>query len=375
MKIHKNNTKKFLLILIAFYWLCISACMRSRKNALEEPAPPSAEKVTASEPKADEAKEGGTLSVITNLFSDPAPSKTKAKAPLSRIPFRHIGFYETPVLGDKSYNWEARVIQSEQELKDLQVFFDSQQLAHNVWELKKGPILALIHTGFKANSAIRISQVKFDEQFHILSEHLETSSSCSILSGSEPKHHLHLISIPATYSSKQVRVDVLRKYDACLTTLKWEQKKFSPVAYKTIHYESNSKKSWTYPSPRILTLSNNWGEWNLFQNSYCNSCAHLSIPNNKGFIAIVDGKSRTHEYGKIHLTVDKLYRNNHYVGISLKRVVELCEQSKPNAPLLLLQVDHNTLGIDGAFAKSNIFRLPSSFIPEDQVSCGSFQKQ
>ncbi|MFK7823159.1 MAG: hypothetical protein AB8G05_03325 [Oligoflexales bacterium] len=368
----KLTTKNIISTLIfAYSSFHFSACMRSRRDAIENPTTLSSE-----EPVAKDSDDEGTLSVITNLFSDSKPVKPKLKPPLSRVPFKHLGFYEAPSVGKKSFKWEAKIIQSEKEIKDLEMFFTSQQLSHKLNNLKEVTILALMHTGSKANSAIRVSQVKFDNQIHILSEILETNSNCSMLSSSDPKHYLHLISIPLKEESlnKKIRVDVLRRHEACLPTLKWEQNKFKRVAYKTLYYEEKSKKSWDHPSPRILTLNNNWGEWNLFQKNYCHSCDQMSLTPNKGYLAIIDGKGASHGYGKSHLIVKKIYKNDHYVGVGLKRIVELCPQNKSNQALLLLEIDNNSLKIDRAFTKSHIFRLPSGFIPEDQITCGSYDK-
>ncbi|NRA45662.1 MAG: hypothetical protein HRU09_11960 [Oligoflexales bacterium] len=328
------------------------------------------------EPTVNEEKESddeGTFSVITNLFLDSNDKDKKAKPPLSRIPFNHIGFYEAPALGNRSFNWEAKVLQSKRDLDELKKFFTPEQLSITFSDFQGNTILALMHTSFKANSAIRVARVLHDDRIHILSELAETGSNCSVFSSTEANHYLHMVSIPESVpiNIKEIRVDLLGKYEACLPTLKWKQKTYSPVAYKTLHYESNSKKSWKFPAPRIVSFNNNWGEWDLLKKKYCLSCNQIQIPDDGGLIAIFDGMGLKKDFGKSHLLIDKIYRNSYQVGIGLKRVVELCEQSKPNYPMLLLQVDKGSVPIEGAFTKSNIFRLPSAFIPEDQVPCGS----
>ena len=99
------------------------------------------------------------------------------------------------------------------------------------------------------------------------------------------------------------------------------------------------------------------------------------IPEKGGMLAVIDGAGIPRDYGRSHLVIDKLYKNNQYVGIEIKRIVELCKDVEPNYPMILLQVNKDSLGIEDAFKKSHVFRLSSGFIPEDQVACGNYENK
>lgn len=373
MKLSTKKTRLMLFTLLLSCLQCLASCMRSRERA-------DTEKPLQLKPsKEDAPKDDSTFSVITNLFLDSSKKESRPKPALSKLPFKHIGFYEAAAMGEQRFKWRAKILQTSRDMDELKQLFPSQQLADSYQDFKGNTIITLLHTSSRTNSAIRISQLKRDDRIHILAELLHTKSNCETLAGPESSHHLHMIAVPANLipANKNIRVDLMRTYEACAPSLPWKQETYMRVPFKQIHYEEQSKKPWDYPSPRILPFTNNWGEWGIFKQNYCNLCDQLGLPgpaNHYGYIAVVEGKAWPQAYGKSHLLIDKLYRNAHHVGLGLKRIVELCEVSEANHPMILLEIDKRSLRNEEAFIKSHSFRLPSAFIPEDHVACGSFTK-